>query len=93
MWKNAGLGLLAIAVLLASLGTANRIVTEVRITCEKCHSTSISCHIKPDALRLETIRSLRTIWDYTIFHSVEMKEPFDHGAYMAGECLGCHPNL
>ena len=61
--------------------------------CGGCHNKSVSCHINPDVLKLETVKTIRRLWENTIFHSMEMKEPFDHGAYFSGACLSCHPDL
>ena len=61
--------------------------------CGGCHNRSVSCHINPDVVKLETMKTLRRLWENTIFHAMEMKEPFDHGAYFSGACLSCHPHL
>ncbi len=61
--------------------------------CEGCHMKSVSRHINPDVLKLETMKTIRSLWENTIFHAMEMKEPFDHGSYLSGACLRCHPDL
>jgi len=84
-----------IAVILCSaLAPGTGRVRKMRANaCGGCHNKSVSCHINPDVLKLEAMKTIRSLWNNTIFHAMEMKEPFDHGAYFSGACLSCHPDL
>ena len=95
MFKNTLLVFFVLLVLCSVpvLGNGKRGWKMSASACGGCHNRSVSCHINPDVPKLETMKTIRRLWENTIFHAMEMKEPFDHGAYFSGACLSCHPDL
>ncbi len=95
MFKNVLVAFLVLVILCSMLvlSPGNREWKMRANACGGCHNKSVSCHINPDVLKLETMKTIKNLWENTIFHGMEMKEPFDHGAYFSGGCLSCHPDL
>ena len=95
MFRYALAGFFVFGILLWVLmpGTENKSRKISAHACGGCHSKSVSCHINPDVLKLETMKTIKRLWENTIFHATEMREPFDHGSYFSGGCVDCHPDL